>query len=131
MSSTITTTESDMRNALIILSLTPFLKIGDYTENCHGYKNQCASIQSMLDTSIPVSPHEFKGFFFPIRCTQDSFVKDFAMPFIYKFPTHQTLEGCGNSKRPVCSVLDSKYDQTVHFLPGNPFDVNMKQTEGY
>lgn len=65
MSSTITTRESDMRNVLIMLSLTPFLKIGDYTENCHGYKNQCASIQSMLDTSIPGSPHEFKGIFSP------------------------------------------------------------------
>lgn len=49
-SSTITTTESDMRNVLIILSLTSFLKIGYYTENCHGYKNQRALIQSMLDT---------------------------------------------------------------------------------
>lgn len=39
--STITTIESDMRNVLLILSLTLFLKIGDYRESCHSCKNQC------------------------------------------------------------------------------------------
>lgn len=70
--STITTTESDMRNVLIILSLTLFLKIEDYTESCHDYKNQCALIQSMLRlhgllwTKVVFS-----------HSMQDSFVKDF------------------------------------------------------
>lgn len=46
--STITTIESDMRNVLLILSLTLFLKTGHYTGSCHGSKNQCALVHSMF-----------------------------------------------------------------------------------